>query len=54
MELDPRTLIVASLLTAGLMGAVSVAFATLRGHPQTAWRQHATPFAAAPHPIRPE
>lgn len=31
MELDPRTLIVASLLTAGLMGAVSLAFATSRG-----------------------
>jgi len=31
MELDPRTLIVASLLSAGLMGAVSLAFATLRG-----------------------
>jgi diguanylate cyclase (GGDEF)-like protein len=31
MELDPRTLIVASLLTAGLMGAVSLAFATIRG-----------------------
>jgi diguanylate cyclase (GGDEF)-like protein len=31
MELDPRTLIVASLLTAGLMGAVSLGFATLRG-----------------------
>ena len=31
MELDPRSLIVASLLTAGLMGAVSLAFATLRG-----------------------
>jgi diguanylate cyclase (GGDEF)-like protein len=30
MELDPRTLIVASLLTAGLMGAVSLGFATLR------------------------
>ena len=31
MELDPRTLIVASLLTAGLMGAVSLAFAGMRG-----------------------
>ena len=31
MDLDPRSLIVASLLTAGLMGAVSLAFATLRG-----------------------
>ena len=31
MELDTRTLIVASLLSAGLMGAVSLAFATLRG-----------------------
>lgn len=31
MELDPRTLIVASLLTAGLMGAVSLVFAGLRG-----------------------
>jgi len=31
MELDPRTLIFASLLVAGLMGAVSLAFATLRG-----------------------
>jgi len=31
MELDTRTLIVASLLTAGLMGGVSLAFATLRG-----------------------
>lgn len=31
MELDPRTLAIASLLTAGLMGAVSLGFATLRG-----------------------
>lgn len=31
MELDTRTLIVASLLTAGLMGTVSLVFATLRG-----------------------
>jgi diguanylate cyclase (GGDEF)-like protein len=31
MELDPRTLIVAGLLTAGLMGAVSLAFAAARG-----------------------
>ncbi len=31
MELDPRTLIVASLLTAGLMGAMSLLFAGLRG-----------------------
>ena len=31
MELDPRTLIVASVFTAGLMGAVSLVFATLRG-----------------------
>ncbi|MEO8717187.1 MAG: GGDEF domain-containing protein [Burkholderiales bacterium] len=31
MELDPRTLIVASLLTAGLMGAVALIFATVRG-----------------------
>ncbi len=31
MELDTRSLIVASMLSAGLMGAVSVAFAALRG-----------------------
>jgi len=31
MELDARSLIVASLLSAGLMGAISVAFAALRG-----------------------
>jgi diguanylate cyclase (GGDEF)-like protein len=31
MELDTRTLIVASLLTAGLMGTVSLVFASLRG-----------------------
>lgn len=31
MELDPRTLIVASLLSALLLGSVSLAFATLRG-----------------------
>jgi diguanylate cyclase (GGDEF)-like protein len=31
MELDPRTLVVASLLSAVLLGAVSLAFATLRG-----------------------
>lgn len=31
MELDPRSLIVASLLCAWLMGAVAVAFASLRG-----------------------
>ena len=31
MDLDARSLIVASLLSAGLMGAVSVAFAALRG-----------------------
>jgi diguanylate cyclase (GGDEF)-like protein len=30
MELDPRTLVVASLLSAALLGAVSLAFATLR------------------------
>lgn len=31
MELDPRTLVVASLLSAALLGSVSLAFATLRG-----------------------
>jgi diguanylate cyclase (GGDEF)-like protein len=31
MELDPRTLVVASLLSALLLGSVSLAFATLRG-----------------------
>src|SRR3970040_779926 len=31
MELDPRTLIVASLLSAALLGAISLAFATMRG-----------------------
>lgn len=31
MELDPRTLVVASLLSAVLLGSVSLAFATLRG-----------------------
>ena len=31
MELDPRTLVVASLLSALLLGSVSIAFATMRG-----------------------
>jgi diguanylate cyclase (GGDEF)-like protein len=31
MELDPRTLVVASLLSAVLLGSISLAFATLRG-----------------------
>ena len=31
MELDPRTLVVASLMSALLLGSVSIAFATLRG-----------------------
>jgi diguanylate cyclase (GGDEF)-like protein len=48
VQLDPRTLIVASLLTAGLMGAVSLGFATLRGSSRVigSWGKALVLFAA--------